>query len=938
MKMQKQSDRARSMVWPISMLAIMLCVSAIQMAAQEAGGTILGVVTDPTSGAVSGGTVTIKNTGTGVERVVQTNAEGLYVAPNLIPGTYELNISAPGFTPAVFQNVVLTIGERREIDARLTVGQVTSNVTVSTGEVVDVDLASSAISGVVESQRVVDLPLNGRDWTSLELLQPGVAQVRTQSGLAISNQRANRGLGTDVTIGGNRPQQNNYRLDGVSINDFANGAPGSVQGSVLGVDAVEEFSVVTSNAPPDSGKTAGGVINAASRSGTNSFHGTAYEFLRNSVFDARNVFDIFKNQPIKIPFKRNQFGASAGGPIIKDHTFFFADYEGLRQGQTVTNLDTVPSPTLLNSSSTNPAIRNIATKIFPSASQIDQGSDNGTTATFTFLANQITTEDFFTTRIDHKLSSSDTFFGTYLFDRGQTASPDAFNFKNIGTKSGRHTVALEESHIFTPELLNSARFGFNRTVSIAPTTLGAINPTAADTSLGFVPGLTVGLININSNSITPFQGGLGAVGEYDFHYNSYQATDDLNWTRTKHSLKFGFYAERIQSNQLGTANPNGQFIFNSLANFVANIPASFNAPLGSTISTRDLRQSIYAAYAQDDYKFRPNLTFNIGLRYEMATVPTETANRIASLVNITDAAPRLGAPYFSNPTLRNFSPRVGFAWDPFGSGKTSVRGAFGVYDVLPLPYELELISILSAPYFESGTATAASGDFPTGAFRKLNVTPRLRYGYVEQNPHRSYVEQWTLNIQRELFPTFTITAGYVGSHGVHLPTHTDDVNDFLPIQTSAGFLWPTTGAVETNSNPGVGQISALMWAASSTYHGLNVQAIKRLSHGVQIQGSYTLSKSIDTSSSGIAGDTFGNSVSSLFWFNPGLRRGLSDFDVRHVAAINGLWMIPGPQMWSAGSKVGGVRMATWRDLHCRQWSALHAHHWRRPTRGEESGR
>ncbi len=294
MKMQKQSDRARSTVWALSMLAIMLCVSTIQMAAQEAGGTILGVVTDPTSGAVSGGTVTIKNTGTGVERVVQTNAEGLYVAPNLIPGTYELNISAPGFTPAVFQNVVLTIGERREIDARLTVGQVTSNVTVSTGEVVDVDLASSAISGVVESQRVVDLPLNGRDWTSLELLQPGVAQVRTQSGLAISNQRANRGLGTDVTIGGNRPQQNNYRLDGVSINDFANGAPGSVQGSVLGVDAVEEFSVVTSNAPPDSGKTAGGVINAASRSGTNSFHGTAYEFLRNSVFDARNVFDIFK--------------------------------------------------------------------------------------------------------------------------------------------------------------------------------------------------------------------------------------------------------------------------------------------------------------------------------------------------------------------------------------------------------------------------------------------------------------------------------------------------------------------------------------------------------------------------------------------------------------------------------------------------------------------
>jgi hypothetical protein len=644
------------------------------------------------------------------------------------------------------------------------------------------------------------------------------------------------------------------------------------------------------------------VINAASRSGTNSLHGSAYEFLRNSVFDARNVFDIFKGQPIKIPFKRNQFGASAGGPIVKDNTFFFADYEGLRQGQSVANLDTVPSPTLLNSGGTNAAIRNIATKIFPTASQIDPGSDNGTTATFTFLANQITSEDFFTTRIDHKLSSSDTLFGTYLFDRGQTASPDAFNFKNIGTRSRRHTLALEETHVFTPSLLNTARFGFNRTVSIAPTTLGAINPAASDTTLGFVPGLTVGLVNINSNGITPFTGGLGAVGEYDFHYNSYQAIDDLSWTRNRHSLKFGFYAERIQSNQLGTANPNGQFIFSSLANFVANVPASFNAPLGSTISPRDLRQSIYAAYVQDDYKFRTNLTFNLGLRYEMATVPTETANRIATLVNITDPAPRLGAPYSSNPTLRNFSPRVGFAWDPFGSGKTSVRGAFGVYDVLPLPYEFELISILSAPYFLSETAAAAPGDFPTGAFTNLKAASRLRYGYVEQNPHRSYVEQWTFNIQRELFPTFTLTAGYVGSHGVHLPFHADDINDFLPVRTSAGYLWPTTGAIETNSNPGVGQISAVMWATSSTYHSLNLQAIKRLSHGVQIQGSYTFSKSIDTSSSGIAGDTFGNSVSSLFWFDPSLRRGLSDFDVRHVAAINGLWMIPSPQSWSAAPK------------------------------------
>jgi outer membrane receptor protein involved in Fe transport len=911
----------------MGLIVVLMIVPLRHLRAQEAGGTIVGTVTDPSGAAVASANVSIKNTATGVERSVSTNSDGLYVAPNLVPGSYEIQVTATGFASTFVNEVVLTVGERREINVTLKIGQASDKVTVEGSTISAVELASSAVGNVVDSHTVVDLPLNGRDWTSLAQLEPGVAQVRTQKSLAINNDRANRGLGVDITIGGNRPQQNNYRLDGVSINDQTSGAPGSIQGAVLGVDAVQEFSVVTSNAPADYGKTSGGVINAASRSGTNTIHGTAYEFLRNSKLDARNFFDGLRNSSGSLvvpPFKRNQFGASAGGPIIKERTFFFADYEGLRQGLGVTSPITTPSDSARNGQlasgtfTVDPKVKPYLA-LYPRAN-CPAGVDS---CTFNFVANTITNEDFVTTRIDHTLSTSDRLFGTYLFDKGSTASPDTFDLKNIGTQSRRHTVAIEESHIFGATLLNTARFGYNRTVSIAPTTLGAINPAAADTSLGFVtdstgkPILPVGLINVGGLG-TNFPGGIGALGEFDFHYNSFQGYDDLNWTRNKHLLKFGAYVERIQSNQFSRgANPDGQYIFSSLATFLQNQPASFNAAIPSTRTPRDLRQTLFGLYVQDDFKFRPNLTLNLGLRYEIATVPTETANQLTTLVHLTDATPKLGSPYFSNPTLRNFEPRVGFAWDPFSTGKTSIRGAFGMYDVLPLPYEFELLSLLSAPFALAGgisyaTPAQAQGQFPTGSFLQSTLPGTLRFGYVEPNPHRNYVEQWSLNAQRELFRNFTVTVGYIGSHGVHSPFHADEVNFVQPTATSAGYAWPVNKS-GTRLNPAAGQISAAMWSTSSTYHGLNLEAIKRLSHGLQLQASYTFSKSIDTSSSGIAGDTFGNSVSSPPAFDPRLRRGLSDFDVRNILAINALWMIPSPQSWNgvpkwaaSGWQVGGI--------------------------------
>ncbi len=885
--------------------------------AQQAGGTIAGSVTDPSGAAVVGANVTIRNIATGAERRMPTNGDGLYTAPNLVPGSYEVSVDAPGFSSTVLSGIVLTVGERREVNVALKIGQTSEKVTVLGSGISDLQLTTSSVGNVVDSHTVVELPLNGRDWTSMTLLQPGVAQVRTQKALGVGNDRPNRGLGVDVTIGGNRPQGNDYRLDGVNINDYSSGAPGSITGAVLGVDAVQEFSVVTSNAPADYGRTSGGAVNAATRSGTNSFHGSAYEFLRNSALDTRNFFD----KAIVPPFKRNQFGGSAGGPIIKNHTFFFADYEGLRQSLSSTNTITVPS---VNARTGQLAGGNVTVDplvapflactssncLFP----LPNGAVNGDTGIYSFVANQVTSEDFFTTRIDHRISASDSLYGTYLFDRGQVANPDAYNIKNVGNQSRRQTLALEESHIFSPAMLNSARFGFNRDVVIAFTTLSAINPAAANTAFGFNPGANAGIITVGSG-VTQFSGGLGAIGEYHFHYNSFQFYDDLYWTRNKHSLKFGFSAERIQSNQFTRgSSPNGFYTFGSLQTFLTNQPTSYVSLLSSSITPRDLRQSLYGGYFQDDYRLRPNLTLNLGLRYEMATVPTETANQLSTLVNLSDTGPKLGSPYFANPTLRNFSPRLGFAWDPWGKGKTSVHGAFGIYDVLPLPYQFELLTLLSAPFTLGGSFTfPAAGSlacnapgvhcFPTGGFPNLTVKT-LRNGYVEQDPRRSYVEQWTLNIQHEAFRNFTVTAAYVGSHGVHLPDHTDDINDFQPSShTAQGYLWPAVAGSGARLFPNLGgQVSANTWSGSSVYHGLQLQAIKRLSHGFQFQGAYTFSKSIDTSSSGIAGDTFGNSVSSLPLFDPKLRRGLSDFDVRNVAVVNAIWNVPSPASWNSFAK------------------------------------
>ena len=900
-----------------------LLLTRVPIHAQVAGGTILGSVNDPTGAAIPNAQIAIRDQATGTERKLLTSSTGFYSAPNLLPGIYRLTVSAAGFDNAILTDVELTVGAEKTVNVSLAVGNSTQRIDVA-DSAPDIELATSDISAAVAGEVIRDLPLNGRDWPQLATLEPGVNQVRNQSPIGgVSSGdvvRALRGFGNQLSVSGARPQQNNYRLDGISFNDYTNGAPGSVVGNLSGVDAIREFSVLTTNYSAEYGRTSGGVINAITRSGTNEIHGDVYEFLRNSALDSRNFFD-GSSVP---PFKRNQFGGAAGGPLRKDKTFWFFNYEGLRQSLTSTQVSTVPSAAARQGilSTANVKVDPLVVPYLsfwplPNAGLLPGGD----TGLYSIPTLQSGTENFYTARIDQKFSDSDSLAGSFFYDTNRLTQPDSLNNNLFLNSNARPFGTLEETHVFTPNLVNSVRFGFSRNRAVS-TTSGAINPLAADTALGAVPGRPAPGISVPG--IQGFNGGLGGFPHFTFAWNSFQGYDDAFWTHGGHSLKFGFAVEHMQANNLLNFSDNGHFTFGSLSDFLTNQPLVFGSTLPGTATPRGIRETLFAGYVQDDWRLRSNLTLNLGLRYEMVTVPTEVEGKLATLRNMTDDQAHLGSPYFSNPTTKNFEPRVGFAWDPSHTGKTSIRGGFGFYDVLPLPYEFIIISSASAPFAQNTSAVnLPAGSFPFQALYIAGAVPSQslagqRTAYIQPNPSRSYVLQWNFNVEQQLGRNVSAILAYVGSRGVHLPFRTDDSDIVMPTATPEGYVWPSPQGSGVRLNPFVGRIDRLAFGADSYYHalqsGLRVNAL----HGLQLQASYTWGKSIDTGSATIAGDQFSNSPSSLpLWFDPKTRRGPSDFNLAHNFVLSGFWTVPLPQTqtgftgWAArGWQLGGILQAS----------------------------
>jgi outer membrane receptor protein involved in Fe transport len=918
----------------ITIFLIIAMLTSVPIGAQVAGGTLSGTITDPSDKLVPQAQVSIINVATGITTTVTTNSDGFFIAPNLLPGEYQVTVSAKGFSTETRKGISLTVGAQQAFNLTLQVGSAAKTVVEVTTEAPTVQLASSDISAVVTANTVRELPLNGRSWTDLAALQPGVDTIQTQPSFATGSDRGNRGFGQQLTISGARPQQNNYRLDGVSLNDYANGAPGSVLGGNLGVDAIQEFSVLTSNYSAEYGKTSGGVVNAVTRSGTNTLHGSVYEFLRNSALDARNFFE--DPAAPKASFKRNQFGGAIGGPIVKNRTFFFADYEGIRQSKGIANLNFVPSPAARNGDihdtttgqpvkvQVDAAVQKYLA-LYPVPSGCAPGDD---VCPSVFNGQQIVNENFFTTRIDHKFSEKDALFGTYLYDKTPYSSPDSFGNVGLNTLSSRQIFAAEETHSFTPTFVNAVRFGYNHENVNNDSSVSAINKAAADTSLGAFAGRNAAVVNVNG-VLSSMTGGVGGLPTYLYRWNSFQGYDDAFFNRGKHSIKFGAAFERMMLQVTALTDPNGIWFFSTLKDLLTNNPVKFQGGVASSLTPRDLRQTLFGAYVQDDWRWKPNLTLNLGLRYEITTVPTETHGKIANLRNLSDPLPICGTlvpsgcsgtgSFFSNPTLKNLEPRVGFAWDPLHNGRMAVRGGAGLFDVLPLPYQFILLTTQAAPFFQYTSLNTSASDpscppgttltFPLVATCLISAN-KLRSTYVEPNPKRNYVAQWNLNVQYQLTQSLAAMVAYVGSRGVHQPFRVDEADLIIPTKTSAGYLWPqvdvngnlisgpNAGNPPNPINPAFGSVRGMFYEGRSYFNALELQLAKRMSHGFQVQGTYTWGKSIDTSSATLAGDAFGNSISSLNYFDMKLTRGLSDFNVARTLVLNGTWDVPTPKSFS----------------------------------------
>jgi len=839
-----------------------------------------------------------------------------------------------------------------------------------------------------------------------------VAQVRPHEAVDAPGGET-RGLGMQMTVDGNRPQQNAYRLNGVIVNDYSNAGPGNVLGFNTGVDAIQEFSVLTSNYSAEYGFTSGGVINAITKSGTNTFHGSAYEFVRNSAFDAADFFENANGEQ-KGAFVRNQFGASAGWKVLKDRFFLFGDYEGLRQSKAVPQIAQTLTANarlgILNNASGVPIAPLVGPCPFPNMTNlapgrasvcvdntIEQlinptgspaggleplpngallGPDNNV-AQFFSDGEQRVSDNYGTVRGDLKISDKDSLVGSWYQDHSTWTKPDSFNQDISGFRVPHAAYTLEENHVFNSSLVNTLRLGYSLSDLQSPS-ISTSNSLELNNTLGVLPGCTAPGVNIgagglsaNSATATGFGGFTGAQGFYAFT-GFQQLYDDVSKTVGKHNMKFGFMFLDNHQNWGQGAGCGGSASFSSYQDFLENIPAKVRMPavppFTSGPTTHHYRQKIFGGYYQDDWKFRSNLTFNLGLRYEMATIPTETEDKINQLetlwqnpnANGTCVANLQGlasCPGFyhqtfqHNPTLKNFEPRIGFAWDPFRTGKTSVRGGFGVFDNLPLSYMFALNSLQVAPNgAEVDLNGPPQGSYPLGfAPIALSTSPTAsaRYGFNEQFPKRNYIMQWNLNVQRQVSPSTSVTLAYTGSRGIHNPFQTDELNTVFPFRTSAGWLFPVVPSTadptkviptgtpvvcsESVTDPTTGQpvslvpngacgtgivnpvgivpgniinphtalIQSTIFQAQSWYEALQAKVDKRLSHNLQLGGAFTWGKSLDTSSSSFAGDNYSNDITpTLEWWDIHLSKGPSDFNVTRNLVINGLWTVPTPASFS----------------------------------------
>jgi len=884
----------------------MVLSSAGTIFGQAVTGTILGRVSDSTGAVVANATVQIQNTETGSSQTLQTDSEGRYLVRNLAPGTYDATVSQPGFQTQVRHGIVLSVASEITVNAELAVGNTQERIEV-TATAAAIETTNAVISGLVSQDQMRDLPLNGRSLDQLALLSPGVFVSRYTQNVSTL------GRGMRISVNGGRQDANVYLIDGTVVNDHAANGPNSAGGNALGVEGILEYRVLTHNFGAEYGRNSGAVVSMVTRSGTNQFHGSAYEFLRNNVFDARNFF----NTGDLPPFRRNQFGAAAGGPIKKDKIFFFLNYEALRQRQGKPFIATVPDLNarkgLLPCAAVPTLVCNPTTKLaqvptnplslpYLNMYPLPNGRIFGDgTAQSIATIGVPTNEDYGMARMDFRLTDKDNFYWRYMVDTGTSVFPRPGNITADFEGGGYHFVTMSESHIFSAHALNEFRVAFNRNDPFV--TSAGIDPRVDFNALGFVTGYGFGGITYSTGN----QGGGGGSGasqqlsgveirapDRHFTQNIFQENDSFSLVRGAHALKFGADFERIQLNfPSGVAG--GAYQFNGgLLGLLAGTPTrfTFTPPTFETA----WRRNLFAWFVQDDFRVNSRLTLNIGVRHEFFTTPNEIGGRSGNLINPTDPQITVGPAFTS--TKKTFSPRFGLAWDPIGDGKTSIRlGAGMFYNFFDGRTWYMGAGVTSASQF-SGSITASNPPWPHIDPNQFALAARSVYSIGSNGVLKEpTVIHYNVEVQRQLTQTLSLRVGYIGSKGYHMGRLVAENIRIPSVQADGSLLFPASGPVV---NSKFADISGLYTDAHYLYNGLQTVIQKSTSHGLTVTGNYTWSKALSDSDE--VGPAQSNGVAPTTYDRTNLRRdwGLSTFDQRQTIVINGRYQMPWDKYLKAG--------------------------------------
>jgi hypothetical protein len=951
-------------------LAALLILAAIPMAAQLPTGTILGTVKDSSGASIPGATVTLRNTDTNLTKTAITEQDGSYRFPELAVGHYEMRAEAAGFRTENRTGLTLEVTQQGVINFALQVGSTTQQVTVSS-EIPMVNTQDSTLGGTVNEQSMAELPLNGRNYIDLALYKPGVNQDKNQRNSS----------GTTFSVNGAPVRSNNFTLDGAILQNSTGRSPvAGDSGDALGLDGIKEYRIVTGTFQAEYGMAMGSQMVAVSKGGTNQFHGDVFDYFRNSALDANDFFQRGAGSPIA-PLQKNQFGAAFGGPIKKDKTFFYAVYEGIRQ-----NLG-VPINNIVPAAGCHPAGASAANNygagtVITLAQCPDLGFDSDAagnpitqvtlspyTAPFLALAplpnvpaaggnlpaqvgsdHSTLGENYGQMRVDQNFSTSDTFFARYTIDNAvQNITQGDYSFFRYLAPARNQWITLAENHTFSPTVLNTARFSYSRTRSA-----NTLNNSGLPGGTGpqLVPGFSTGIVDMggsNGGTYTEF-GSVNAAPTTFSIQNIYTLSDDVNWTRGKHAFKVGLLLNRFNEGTQDTNSFNGQLQFNQLSDFMQSIPSVVEFAPTWANENRFFLYNTYGFYGQDDWRATQRLTVNLGLRYEFMNTPRELQGKQSRLINdFTDLFSP--GPVIKNNTLHDFSPRVGFAYDLFGNGKTAIRGGAGIYYDLGnigsalggtanggVPYGalIDILPSCSSTFllannlpcttqdWETKLGTTANG-FPlpipdavrsfyqptcSGTFAHTVAQCTANPGivtptFIDYNYLSPYMIQYNASVEQQLPWNMALGVAYVGNHGVHLPMVRDGNPIFPTSQGPCGDpssvcvngsvpFWDTGSPAFHNVNPNYGSDINIGTFADSRYNALQVNLEKRTSHGLQFDAAYTHSRVTDETQgqANIQDCIVSGGLLGVYPLNPQVDKGPACFNIPNNWEFNVLYHLP----------------------------------------------